>query len=586
MTKAPDAMGQDDIEAFGSDLHPVIKKIYLGRGVRDDSEIALRLADLEKPASLRNIDQAVQLLTRALQAQSRILIIGDFDADGATSTALAMLSLKTMGFTQVDFLVPNRFDYGYGLTPEIVDVASTLEPDVIITVDNGISSHEGVERAHHHGIQVLVTDHHLPGEDLPKADCIVNPNQADCAFPSKALAGVGVVFYLMSALRASLRQQGWFARQQLAEPNMATFLDIVALGTVADVVPLDANNRRLVKHGLNIIRGGRGRPGILALLEVAGKSPQNVVAGDLGFAAGPRLNAAGRLDDMSLGIACLLADDEATARSIALQLDGLNKDRKSIEMDMQAQALAVLDGISLDAGHGQLGICLYDAQWHQGVIGILASRIKDRFHRPVIIFADGGTDTQDDGPIKGSARSIAGLHIRDLLDRIATRHPALLQKFGGHAMAAGLTIRHADFDAFCQAYQQALADVLDKTLLEPQLITDGSLDASCFSIEFAQLLRDAGPWGQGFAEPRFQGAFRVISQRLLAEKHLKLVLALPQTGEVIDAIAFNVSAQDWQAPVSEVALVYRLELNEFRGTVSPQLLIEKITVLEPGKRRA
>lgn len=561
------------------DLHPLIKKIYATRGVFTDRQVALKISDLENPSSLKNIEQAVKLLYDSLLRQDKILIIGDFDADGATSTVLGILCLRAMGFQKVDYLVPNRFEYGYGLTPEIVEVAKSRNPDLIITVDNGIASNEGVSAARGYGIKVLVTDHHLPGEQLPDANCILNPNQPGCEFPSKALAGVGVAFYLMLALRTYLREKSWFEEQQIPEPNMASYLDIVALGTVADVVPLDENNRRLVKHGLNIIRSGRSRPGILALLEIAGRNYQTTVASDLGFAVGPRLNAAGRLDDMSLGIECLLAEDGNAARQMAVQLDNLNKDRKSIEQSMQDQALQTLDKIPLEKAASRPGICLYDSQWHQGVIGILASRIKERFHRPTIVFADASVDGKDDGLIKGSARSIEGLHIRDLLDLIATRNPELLSKFGGHAMAAGLEIRKADFEAFTQVFVSELEAVLKPEMLENKTITDGELSQDCFNLEFASLLREAGPWGQGFPEPCFNGEFSVISQRLLGEKHLKLVLAIPESQLVIDAIAFNIEAEKWQHEVESVDIIYRLDVNEFRGICSPQLMIQDIKLI-------
>ena len=562
-------------------LHPVLRRIYAARGLTCGGDLELELAGLEPPSSLLNIDAAAGLLEDALRGDRRILIVGDFDADGATSSALGLLCLRAMGCRQADYLVPNRFEYGYGLTPEIVDAARARRPDLIMTVDNGIASFEGVRRAADYGIEVLVTDHHLPGRTLPEAACIVNPNLPDCGFPSKALAGVGVVFYLMCALRARLRDSGWFAQQGIAEPNMAGFLDLVALGTVADVVPLDRNNRRLVRHGLGVIRSGRGRPGILALLEVAGRNYASAAASDLGFAAGPRLNAAGRLDDMSLGVECLLADSPMRARDIARELDGLNRDRKTIERDMQARALEILTELSVDAEDAGPGICLYDPAWHQGVSGILASRIKDRFHRPVIVFADGGADEQGEGLIKGSARSIPGLHIRDLLDAVATLHPGLLNKFGGHAMAAGLAIRAADFEAFRAAFTAELERRLEPELLQRKTLTDGELEADCLNLDFALLLREAGPWGQHFPEPLFEGEFQVVSRRVLGEKHLKLVLQAPGSATLIDAIAFNLENLDggeWEL-AERVSLVYRLDVNEYRGTLSPQLMVEQIEFL-------
>lgn len=565
---------------FSANVHPVLQRILAARGVAGDRELELALADLLPPAQLRNIDAAVALLQQALREQQRILILADFDADGATSCVLALRCLRSMGFAHVDYLVPNRFEYGYGLTPEIVEVARTRDPQLIITVDNGIASHAGIARANALGLRVLVTDHHLPADTLPDAACILNPNQPGCSFPSKALAGVGVVFYLMTALRAALRDAGWFAQQGIAEPRLAAVLDLVALGTVADVVPLDANNRRLVKHGLQVIRSGRACAGIRALLEVAGRASHNVVAGDLGFALGPRLNAAGRLTDMSLGIECLLCDDEAAALRMAQQLDSLNKERRLIEQDMQADALRLLDDMRLD-GQERLGICLYDARWHQGVSGILASRIKDRLHRPVIVFADAGNDSDGTALIKGSARSIPGVHIRDMLDAVATHNPALLSKFGGHAMAAGLTLRQQDFAAFSAAFEQELQRQADPELFTPTLLHDGELPLDCLSLDFAQLLRSATPWGQQFPEPLFTGVFRVLSRRVLAERHLKLVLQVPGASTMVDAIAFNVDAALLQLPLQQVRLLYKLDVNEFRGQSSAQLIIERLEDATP-----
>lgn len=560
---------------FSSQVHPVLQRILAARGVAQDSELELALVDLLPPSQLHNIDAAVVLLLEALQQQQRLLILADFDADGATSCALALACLRSMGFRHVDYLVPNRFEYGYGLTPEIVDVAREREPDLIITVDNGIASHAGIARANALGMRVLVTDHHLPAETLPDAACIVNPNQPGCGFPSKALAGVGVVFYLMTALRTALREAQWFVQQNIPEPRLVAFLDLVALGTVADVVPLDANNRRLVKHGLQLIRSGRARPGIRALLEVAGRNAATIVANDLGFAVGPRLNAAGRLTDMSLGIECLLCDDEQQALRIARQLDSLNKERRLIEQDMQADALVLLDSMSL-AEQERLGVCLHDPGWHQGVIGILASRIKDRLHRPVIVFADAGTDSAGTELIKGSARSIAGVHIRDILDAVATHNPQLLSKFGGHAMAAGLTLRKQDFAAFSAAFEQELQRQTDPELFRRSVLHDGELPADCLSLEFALLLRTATPWGQQFPEPLFTGVFDVMSSRVLADKHLKCVLQLPDSTQLVDAIAFNVEPRLLHASLQRVQLLYKLDVNEYRGQSSPQLIIERL----------
>ena len=561
---------------FSGTIHPVLQAIYTARGIAHDAEVDLSLNGLLPPADMLNMDQAVALLCACLHAQKRILIVADFDADGATSCALGMLCLRAMGFRDVGYLVSNRFEYGYGLTPEIVQVALARKPDLLMTVDNGIASHAGIALARQHGVDVLVTDHHLPASTLPDASCILNPNQPGCRFASKALAGVGVVFYLMVALRAALRAQNWFALHSLREPNMAAYLDLVALGTVADVVPLDQNNRRLVKGGLNVLRSGRARPGIVALLEVAGRNPARITSSDLGFAVGPRLNAAGRLDDMSRGIECLLADDEALARSIALELDGLNQDRKLIEQGMQEEALAHLQRLQLESEE-QRSVCLYDSRWHQGVIGILASRLKDKLHRPVVVFADAGEDGGETW-IKGSARSIAGIHIRDLFDAVATRNPGLLTRFGGHAMAAGLSLRLRDFDDFRAAVERELQGHHAELFMR-QLYTDGALDASCLSLEFASLLREAGPWGQHFPEPLFDGEFRIVSARVLSGKHLKLVLQPPGSTQIVDAIAFNQPQEalaDAERGREAVRLLYRLDINEYGGNSSPQLLVERL----------
>lgn len=561
---------------FSSSLHPLLQKIYAARNAFTDQDISVGLDALLSPESLKGLDDAVALLVKCLQAQSSILVVGDFDADGATSTTLAVSALRAMGAAQVDFLVPNRFDFGYGLTPEIVAVAAQQQPDLIITVDNGISSIEGVAAANASGIQVLVTDHHLPAERLPDAAAIINPNQPGCEFSSKHLAGVGVIFYLMSALRSELREQQWFQQQQLVEPNMAEYLDLVALGTVADVVPLDHNNRILVEQGLRRIRSGKTRPGIKALLEIANRPLHRVVSADLGFAVGPRLNAAGRLDDMSLGIQCLLAEDEFIARQLASQMNDLNQDRKAIESSMQREAMASLEAMTLNPDDDMpYGLCLYDPQWHQGVIGILASRVKDRFHRPVIAFANGGSE----GEIKGSARSIQGLHIRDALDAVASRHPGLLKKFGGHAMAVGMTLLRDDLAAFSQAFDQELRRQLSEEDLQAIVASDGELERADFTLELAQSLRDAGPWGQHFPEPSFDGVFRLVQQRLVGEKHLKMVLALDAQGQqVFDAIAFNIDTECWPDDrVEWVEIVYKLDVNEFRGRQSLQLMVDKLS---------
>ena len=554
------------------ELPPLLSRLYAARGVLSEAELDRRLQALLPYSGLRGIAQAVAVLESALRERRSILIVGDFDADGATASSVAVLALRQLGAAQVDYLVPNRFEYGYGLTPEIVEVALTRRPDVLVTVDNGISSIEGVAAARAAGLQVVVTDHHLPGAQLPEANAIVNPSQPGCDFPSKAMAGVGVIFYVMLALRAALRESGWFAETGRAEPNLAELLDLVALGTVADVVPLDANNRIMVHQGLARIRAGRCRPGIRALLEVAGRPRERLVSTDLGFIVGPRLNAAGRLDDISLGIECLLTEDEGLALDMARELDGLNRDRKAIERDMQQQALKTLEAMQLDEQDLPFGLCLFDAEWHQGVIGILASRLKERFHRPVIAFADAG-----DGMIKGSARSIAGLHIRDALDAVATRHPHLLSKFGGHAMAAGMTLREADFPAFADAFDAEVRRQLQPADLAGRLLSDGQLEAAELSLEMAASMREAGPWGQHFPEPLFHGEFELLQQRLVGERHLKMVLRVAGSAEVLDAIAFNIDPHVWPDPtVQRVLLAYTLDINEFRGRRSLQLMVRHL----------
>ena len=556
------------------DLHPLLQRIYHGRGVETPGELDLKLNQLLAPGQLLNADQAGAVLADALASDRRIVVIGDFDADGATSTALVVSALRAFGAQQVCYLVPNRFEYGYGLTPEIVELAAADNPDLIITVDNGISSLEGVAAANALGINTLITDHHLAGAELPLADVIVNPNQPGCEFPSKNLAGVGVIFYIMLALRAELRNRAWF--EQRPEVNLAQYLDLVALGTVADVVPLDRNNRILVAEGLKRIRGGQARPGILALLEVASKDPRTVVASDLGFAVGPRINAAGRLDDMSIGIECLLSEDMAAARSQASRLHQLNMDRRIIEQDMQSEALQILAKLSLgEDAELPVAMTLYQRGWHQGVIGILASRIKDRLHRPTIAFADG-----DEGEIKGSARSIPGIHIRDILDAVATRHPGLITRFGGHAMAAGLTLARESYDDFAEAFVLEVARHARDVNLQAIIESDGELNPEDFELNLATELRFAGPWGQHFPEPVFDGRFSIVSQRLVGEKHLKLVLT-PEDGDtLLDAIAFNVDLNVWpNQSIAQVEIAYRLDVNEFRGRRSVQLMVEQLVAV-------
>ena len=549
------------------DLPPLLTRLYAARGVRSAVELDKGLARLIPYQRLKGIDAAVSLLVTALQQRQRILIVGDFDADGATASSVGVLGLRMLGAAHVDYLVPNRFEYGYGLTPEIVAVALQREPQLLLTVDNGISSVEGVAAAKAAGLTVLVTDHHLPGPELPAADAIVNPNQPGCEFPSKALAGVGVMFYVLLALRARLRELNWFAERGLNEPNLAELLDLVALGSVADVVPLDANNRILVHQGLARIRAGRARPGLRAVLEVAGRDHQRINSTDLGFILGPRLNAAGRLDDMSLGIECLLCEDEALARDMAQQLDELNKDRKSIEQGMQREALARLKDLPLV--DMPFGLCLFDPDWHQGVIGILASRLKERYFRPAIAFADAG-----DGLLKGSARSVPGLHIRDALDAVAAKHPGLISKFGGHAMAAGLSLPQENYGAFAAAFDAEVRRQLHADDLTGRLLSDGQLSVTEFNLELAKALRHAGPWGQHFPEPLFHGVFQIVQQRLVGEKHLKLVLKTECGGQTLDGIAFNIDRELWPNPtVRWVEVAYKLDVNEFRGNETVQLMI-------------
>ncbi|WP_298768243.1 single-stranded-DNA-specific exonuclease RecJ [uncultured Shewanella sp.] len=550
---------------------PLLRQIYASRGVLAH-ECDLNLSHLLRPNNMLGLDKAAQIIADGIASNKPILIMGDFDADGATSTSVCILALRMMGAVNVDYLIPNRFDFGYGLSPEIVQVAHTKGAELLITVDNGISSIEGVDAAKALGMQVVITDHHLPGQVLPNADAIVNPNQVGCGFASKAIAGVGVAFYLMSALRAELRARNWYQTRHIAEPNLAHLLDIVALGTVADVVPLDCNNRILVEMGLKRVRAGRCRVGITALLEVAKKNVSRVVASDFGFTVGPRLNAAGRLDEMALGVETLLCEDVMVARRMASQLDSLNMERRELEQEMQQEALKSLQSLTLDMTSLPWGIALFQADWHQGVIGILASRIKDKYHRPVIAFADAGN-----GEIKGSARSIKGLHMRDLLELINSRHPKMILKFGGHAMAAGLSIKAADFAAFNDAFDKAIRETIKPELLTGEYLSDGELSADELTMAVATELRQAGPWGQAFPEPLFDGYFSVIQQRIVGEKHLKLVLETPCSRVMVDGIAFNVDLNTWpDASIDQVRLVYKLDVNEYRGNQTLQLLIEQI----------
>lgn len=562
----------DEAADLPANLPPLLRRLYASRGVSSAGELERSVRGMLPWQQLSGIDKAVALLYRALQEELRIVVVGDFDADGATSTALSVLALRALGCGNVTCLVPNRFDDGYGLSPEVVDQAHARGAQMILTVDNGISSHTGVDRAHELGIPVLVTDHHLPGETLPDAEAIVNPNLRDCTFPSKSLAGVGVAFYLMLALRAHLREQGWFTARGLAEPNLAELLDLVALGTVADVVPLDANNRILTWQGLSRIRAGKCRPGIKALLEIANRDAQKLAASDLGFALGPRLNAAGRLDDMSVGVALLLCDNVGEARVLASELDALNQTRKEIEQGMQAEALALCEKLERSSETLPGGLAMYHPEWHQGVVGILASRIKERFHRPVIAFAPAG-----DGLLKGSGRSIQGLHMRDALERLDTLYPGMMLKFGGHAMAAGLSLEASRFEEFQQRFGDLVTEWLDPALLQGEVVSDGPLSPAEMTLEVAEMLRDAGPWGQMFPEPLFDGRFRLLQQRIVGERHLKVMVEPVGGGPLLDGIAFNVDTTIWpDNGVREVSLAYKLDVNEFRGNRSVQLIIDDI----------
>lgn len=562
----------DETAELPADLTPLLRRLYASRGVRSARELERSVKGMLPWQQLSGIDNAVEILYNAFREGTRIIVVGDFDADGATSTALSVLGMRALGCDNISYLVPNRFEDGYGLSPEVVDQAKARGAQLIVTVDNGISSHAGVAHAKTLGIPVIVTDHHLPGDTLPDAEAIINPNLRDCEFPSKSLAGVGVAFYLMLALRTFLRDKGWFDERNIAPPNLAELLDLVALGTVADVVPLDANNRILTWQGLSRIRAGKCRPGIKALLEISNRDPQQLAASDLGFALGPRLNAAGRLDDMSVGVALLLCDNLGEARVLASELDALNQTRKEIEQGMQAEALILCEKLERSSETLPGGLAMYHPEWHQGVVGILASRIKERFHRPVIAFAPAG-----DGTLKGSGRSIQGLHMRDALERLDTLYPDLMIKFGGHAMAAGLSLEEHKFEQFQQRFGELVTEWLDPALLQGEVISDGPLSAAEMSMEVAQLLRDAGPWGQMFPEPLFDGRFRLLQQRLVGERHLKVMVEPVGGGPLLDGIAFNIDTTCWpDNGVREVELAYKLDINEFRGNRSLQIIIDDI----------
>ncbi|HEY7963723.1 MAG TPA: single-stranded-DNA-specific exonuclease RecJ [Steroidobacteraceae bacterium] len=551
------------------DLHPVLGRVYAARGVQQAAELDTSLERLLPVGTLEGIPEAVELLAR--HRDGRVLVIGDFDADGATSSALMVRALRSLGFAAVDFLVPNRFRFGYGLTPEIVALALTRSPTLLVTVDNGVSSHAGVAAARAAGLEVLITDHHLPGAELPAANVIVNPNLGGSRFGSRALAGVGVAFYVMAALRRALGAAGLAG----AAPGIAELLDLVALGTVADVVPLDANNRVLVAQGLRRIRAGRCVPGIRALLAIAGRGAADLTAADLAFGAAPRLNAAGRIDDMTIGIECLLADDEGAAQALAARLDELNQERRSIEARMQQEALAAVRCLG-DAAPGAVeraGVCLFDAGWHQGVVGLVASRIKDKLRRPVVAFA-----SAEDGSLRGSARSVAGIHIRDVFDAIAARHPDLISRFGGHAMAAGLTLERARLDAFAAAFDAEVARWTRGAPAADAIETDGELALAEIALDTAQALRGGGPWGQAFPEPTFDGVFELRDARVIGGRHLKMWAEVPRSGRSFDAIAFNhlEEGADFAPPSGPAHLVYRLDVNEYLGERRLQLLVDHV----------
>jgi single-stranded-DNA-specific exonuclease len=560
---------------LGASLHPVLRRVYAARGVQSALELSPALDRLLPVGTLEGVSDAAALLVK--HRQGRILVVGDFDADGATSTALVLRALRAWGFPSVDFLVPNRFEFGYGLTPEIVAIAATRNPTLIVTVDNGISSVAGVAEARTRGMDVLITDHHLPGAEVPAANVTVNPNLGDSRFGSRALAGVGVAFYVMVAVRRLLDEAGLAPP---GSPGPAEFLDLVCLGTVADVVPLDVNNRVLVAQGLRRIQAGRCAAGIRALLEVAGRRREDLTATDLAFSVAPRLNAAGRLDDMSIGIQCLLADDVATATALAARLDQLNQERRSIEARMQTEALAAVSRLrEPNPAIQRQGVCLFDETWHQGVVGLVASRVKERLRRPVIAFAKG-----DESVLRGSARSIPGVHIRDVLDCIAAHHPDLIAKFGGHAMAAGLSIDISNLDRFARAFDEEVTRWMAAAAGHDAIETDGELEAHEIHLDTARALRSGGPWGQAFPEPCFDGLFAIRSSRIVGERHLKMWVELPRSGRTFDAIAFNFADLGAAAsakpqpllPEGSARLIYRLDINEYQGERRLQLLVDHV----------
>lgn len=554
-----------------SALHPLLQRIFTGRDIKDTDEIDYSLSQLLPYDKLLNSDKAAERIAQSIKKQDKIIVVGDFDADGATSSALICKTLQMFGAQHIHYLIPNRFDFGYGLTPEIVDIALAQAPNLIITVDNGIASHAGVEKANAAGVDVIITDHHLPGDTLPNAAVIVNPNQPGDTFESKNLAGVGVAFYVMLALRATLKSQGWFEQHNIPYPKMVGVLDYVALGTIADVVHLDQNNRTLVRQGLRRIRAGLASPGILALIKAARRDFSKLKASDLAYGLAPRLNAVGRLDDMSFGVACLLEEDFNAAFKMATHLNELNDERREIEGQMEQEAFDILKGMDFSA-ENNLGVCVYDPHWHQGVIGLLASRLKEQLHRPIIVFSK-VSETE----LKGSARSVKGIHIRDLLDRIATDNPGLIDKFGGHAMAAGLSLSTANYEAFRTAFNKTIAAIIQPNQLQNIIETDGELEKTDFTLDNAKTIREAGPWGQGFPEPLFDGVFRLIDHRIVGERHLKMTLQPKDSSIYLDGIAFNVDLDTWPNHNCEfVYLIYHLDVNYFRGRERLQILAEDL----------
>lgn len=556
--------------------HPLLDRLYRARHIKNTKELDRTLKSMLNPNQLYGIDQAVNLLVEAYQQQQKIVIVGDFDADGATSTALSVLALRQLGFSDVDYLVPNRFEQGYGLSIPVAEMALEKGVQLLMTVDNGVSSFEGIAFLKEKGIRVLVTDHHLPPETLPPADAIVNPNLSQCHFPSKSLAGVGVAFYLMLAVRAKFRELGIFTAE--TQPNFTDLLDLVALGTVADVVPLDQNNRILAYQGLMRIRARRCRPGIIALAEVANRNVEQFTSSDIGFCIGPRLNAAGRLDNMSIGVELLLANEMSKARELALDLDQLNQTRKEIEAGMKLEAIKICQNLTALFKELPYGITLYQPDWHQGVLGIVSSRVKDQYHRPVIAFTQDG-----EGILKGSARSIEGLHMRDVLERIHSQHPNIILKFGGHAMAAGLSIREEYFADFQHLFNQTVADWFDEEHMQSIIWTDGELNSNEFNLETAELIKSVGTWGQGFPEPCFDGEFKILDQRAIGQNknHLKMLLEPKQGGGLLDAIAFNINTRLYpDLSIKQARLAYKLDINEFRGNRSLQLLVDYIEPID------